>query len=130
MSKDQDRLFEIEEDLVADEEIPYSHWKEVPDRFVEEVFEFWTELHRNSARGRRPVLDTKRRTLIAKAIASHGIDACLDAIRGCWVSPFHQGQNSRGKKYDDIELILRDSAKIENFCSIWDDKNTGGGFLD
>jgi hypothetical protein len=130
MSKDQFHLFEVEEDLVADEEIPYSNWKEVPDKSVQEVFDFWVELHRNSSRGRRPVLDDKRRRLIAKAIVSHGTEACLDAIRGCWVSPFHQGENSRGKKYDDLELILRDASKIENFCRIWDEKNTGGGFLD
>lgn len=130
MSEDQNRLFDVEEDLVADEDIPFSHWKEVPDKLIQEVFDFWVELHRNSPRGRRPVLDSKRRTLIAKAIASHGAEASFDAIRGCLVSPFHQGENSRGKKYDDIELILRDSAKIENFCRVWDEKNTGGGFLD
>lgn len=130
MSKDQDRLFEVEENSVADEDVPFTHWKEVPEKSVREVFDFWVELHRNSTRGRRPVLDSKRWAVIAKAIVSHGTDACFDAIRGCLVSPFHQGQNSRGKKYDDIELILRDASKIEKFCSAWDEKMQGGGFLD
>ena len=129
MSNEQDRLFGVEENLAEDEKL-FANWKSVPDKFIQEVFDLWVSLHRTSARGRRPVLDSKRRTLIAKAIASHSMEACKDAIRGCLVSPFHQGENPSGKKYDDIELILRNASKIENFCRIWDQKNTGGGFLD
>lgn len=125
----QERLFAVEETSVVDEP-SYTDPKQVPPEIVQGIFDFWVELHRTSARGRRPVLDDKRRRVIAKAVVSHGPDACKDAIRGCLVSPFHQGQNARGKKYDDIELILRDSTKIENFCRVFDEKNTGGGFLD
>lgn len=125
----QERLFEVEEFPVV-ENVSYTDPKQVPSVVIKEVFDFWVELHRTSARGRRPVLDDKRRRLIAKAVVSHGPEACKDAIRGCLASSFHQGKNDRGRKYDSLELILRDTAKIESFCRLWDEAKTGGGFLD
>jgi hypothetical protein len=122
MSSDENRLFDVPEKSIIDETIA--------PHLVQEVFDLWVELHRNGTRGRRPVLDANRRKLIIKALHNYGREACLNAIRGCSVSPFHQGENARGKKYDDIELILRDATKIEKFGQIWEEKNTGGGFLD
>jgi hypothetical protein len=43
----------------------------------------------------------------------------MDAISGCAMSDWHMGDNPRGKKYDDIELILRDSAHIERFATMF-----------
>jgi hypothetical protein len=34
------------------------------------------------------------------------------------MSDWHMGDNPRGKRYDDLELILRDSAHIERFATI------------
>jgi hypothetical protein len=44
-------------------------------------------------------------------------DLCL-AIDGCHQSPFHQGENDRGKHYDSLELIVRDGSKVNNFIEI------------
>lgn len=84
---------------------------------VKTVFDLWQELL--CARPRK--LDDKRTRLIKRAISAHGSEECLDAIRGCSVSEWHQGKNPQRKKYTDIELILRDAKHIEMFADIWHD---------
>ncbi|MEY2958735.1 MAG: hypothetical protein RLZZ01_1303 [Actinomycetota bacterium] len=91
---------------------------------VRTVFELWQETL--CARPRR--LDDKRRRLIRRAIDNHGLDECLDAVRGCSVSDWHMGKNPQRKKYTDIELILRDAKHIEMFADTWhahQDDDTG-----
>lgn len=85
---------------------------------VQEVFAHWVSVCRSH--GRRPVLDDKRRRVIAKAVASHGVDTCKAAIDGCKASAWHQGANPRAKTYDEITLILRDAEHIEGFADTAD----------
>lgn len=84
---------------------------------VESVWNFWVKTHREGSENRVKLTD-ERRDRIAWAVAEYGVDSCLEAILGCKLSPFHQGDNDRRRKYDDVELILRDAAKIERFCEI------------
>lgn len=42
----------------------------------------------------------------------------LNAVDGCHRSPFHQGENDRGKKYDTLELIVRDAGHVQSFIEI------------
>lgn len=94
---------------------------------VDQVFEYWVN-KTWSGRGVRPRLSDKRRRLISKAVAEYGVDVCIAAIEGNMLSDFHQGMNGRGKKYNSIELILRDAEKIEGFAnSVLD--NPESGFL-
>lgn len=86
---------------------------------VRQVFDFWVSTFRSSGKGPNPVLSDKRRSKISRAIKDYGVQTCLDAISGCAMSDWHMGDNPRGKKYDDIELILRDSAHIERFATIF-----------
>jgi len=89
---------------------------------VRKAFELWCELHRPATVGtkRQPKLDDKRELLIKKAIAAYDPETVEAAIRGCAISEFHQGKNPRNRKYDDIELILRDAKHIEDFAALWD----------
>ncbi|TXH41479.1 MAG: hypothetical protein E6Q97_37400 [Desulfurellales bacterium] len=57
----------------------------------------------------------KIKTLLA---AGYTVDDLCTAIDGCMLSPWHQGANERGKRYDSLELICRDSAKIEAFIAL------------
>ena len=41
-------------------------------------------------------------------------DLCL-AIDGCHQSPYHMGENERNRKFDSLELIVRDSSKVTQF---------------
>lgn len=92
---------------------------------LQRVFTHWvTTLKPNS---RVPVvLSEKRKRKILQAIDLYGADVCIDAINGCTLSDFHMGRNKSGKKYDDIELILRDSKHIEMFAEMWHDSVDSG----
>jgi hypothetical protein len=97
---------------------------------AKEVFAYWVELHRNSKRGPTPVLSPKRQRIIEKAIkmyAPDGVEVCKDAIEGVLYSSFHMGENASGKKYDSIELLLRDAEHIERFAGLAHDHRASGG---
>lgn len=87
------------------------------DNEVQEVFAFWVETLRFSSAGRTK-LSAKRYKKIEAAIKDYGVETCKSAILGCSESDWHQGRNGRGKKYDDIELILRDARHIEDFARL------------
>lgn len=40
------------------------------------------------------------------------------AIDGCHKDPWHQGQNDRNQRYDSLELIVRDSSKVQKFIEL------------
>lgn len=42
------------------------------------------------------------------------------AIDGIHFSPFHQGENDRGKKYDSLELCMRDGSHVQQFIEVAD----------
>jgi len=44
-------------------------------------------------------------------------DLC-EAIDGCHRSPYHQGANKDGRKYDSLELIMRDGSKVSAFLEM------------
>ena len=66
-----------------------------------------------------------RRRKIKQAIKMYGVQDCKVAIRGCTNSPWHMGHNPQGKRYDDIELILRDEKHIEMFLDLCDRADEG-----
>ena len=121
------RLFEIPKAVT-----PKTMTPAVPISEVEEVFNHWVATFRATGRGPVPILSDKRKSKIARAIKDYGLETCLHAISGCALSDWHMGENPRGKKYDDIELILRDSAHIEKFATIWAEEGHTGrsDFLD
>ncbi len=93
---------------------------------VRSVFDLWVDTHRRPKDGKQkgipPRLDAKREAIIRKAIAMYdGPEAAEAAILGCKLSDFHQGNNPRRKKYDELELILRDAKHIEMFAKVLED---------
>lgn len=86
---------------------------------VTAVFEFWKT---QVGKTRTTKLDTKRRTKIKSALANYGVEQVQQAIIGCTLSPHHMGQNAQNKRYDDIELILRDAKHVEQFLGYYDRK--------
>ena len=100
-----------------------------PQSEVEEVFEYWIAVIKTSKRGLRPVLTDKRKKVIEKAIKWYGVDGCKMAIDGCSKSEFHMGKNKQNKKYDSIELILRDAEHIERFAEIASEMSAEEEFL-
>ena len=60
---------------------------------------------------------TKDRVAKVKARLTEGYspDEIRRAIDGCAASHFHQGDNDRGKLYNDITLICRNGSTLERF---------------
>lgn len=84
-----------------------------------QAFEFWKKTF--SLNGNTTLTDS-RKGVIAKALKTYGIERVKDAILGCSIRPFNNGQNDNGEKYIDIELILRVSKqanKLEFFERYW-----------
>jgi hypothetical protein len=80
---------------------------------VVKVFEAWV-----AATGKDPGrtrLDDKRRRKIVDALKTYPVNEVIEAVEGWKHSPFHAGENERGTVYNDLTLILRDSANIERF---------------
>jgi hypothetical protein len=65
-------------------------------------------------------LSPKRVKLIERALADYGLDPCLAAIDGCAKSDWHMARDPKNRTtfYNSIELIFRDSEKIERFIAI------------
>lgn len=81
---------------------------------ADQVFEHW----KTSLNHPRSILDAKRRRLINERLKEgFSVEDLKLAIDGCKQSPFHQGQNDRHQIYDDISLICRDAAKVEQFMT-------------
>jgi len=45
------------------------------------------------------------------------------AIDGCHKSGFHCGDNKHGRKYQTLDLIVRDSDKVQQFIEIYEDES-------
>jgi hypothetical protein len=81
------------------------------DETVKNIFAIWCE-KMNSPRSR---LDANRKRLIVNALKKYTENDLVAAITGCAMSPFHMGMNPDGKKYNGLDLILRNAEKIEQF---------------
>lgn len=87
--------------------------EELPPRTaVEIVFDAWKASTKKTAATR---LDPKRTRLIIAALKDYPLEDVLDAVRGWEHSPHHRGENSEGKQWNDLGLLLRDAGKIEQF---------------
>lgn len=84
------------------------------DADVNAVFEAWKE----STGHPRAVLDKARRKKIEDRLKDYTVAELIVAVRGIARSAFHMGENDGHKKYDDITLILRDSAHVEQFANL------------
>lgn len=79
-----------------------------------QVFEHWRQTLNHPKAKATP----ERKRIIARALKAYSVEECQRAITGCSRSPHHMGQNDRGTRYDDLELILRDAKHIEGFLRL------------
>ena len=82
------------------------------------VFDHWVSVMRTGRPGPRPAFTPKRRKLLERSLTYYDLPTLLLAVDGCALSDFHMGQNSRGRRYDSLELIFRDAEHIERFAGI------------
>lgn len=86
----------------------------VPTDLVNQIFQDWKTvlLHPTSKLGK------KRGDVIREAVRmGYTAEQMHNAFIGCARSSFHAGFNEQGKKYDDLELILRNEKNIDRFIS-------------
>ena len=88
--------------------------------FIKDVFDEWVKSTKRTAATK---LDSKRRSLIERALKDYPFEDVLDAVDGWRFSSHHRGENSDGKVWNDLALILRDAAHIEQFRDL---KRKGG----
>lgn len=81
----------------------------VPSRHIDLVFKHWQEVHGHPEA--KP--SEKRRRLISQRLKEYTLEELREAISGYALSPFHMGDNDNGRKYDSLELILRDAKQVE-----------------
>lgn len=56
--------------------------------------------------------------VVAMFKEGYTVDDLKMAIDGCHRSPFHCGENDRGKTYQSLDLIVRDSSHVNQFMEI------------
>ena len=82
---------------------------------VEHIFDRW-KMTMGHPRAR---LDPKRAKAIRGMLAcGYTVEDLELAVFGCSISPFHQGQNDRATKFDDIALICRDAEHVDRFIAL------------
>jgi hypothetical protein len=82
---------------------------------IEAVFTRW----KATMGHQRARLDPKRAKAIrGMLMVGYTVEDLELAIFGCSVSSFHQGQNDRCQRYDDIALICRDAEHVDKFIAI------------
>ncbi|WP_010598993.1 hypothetical protein [Rickettsiella massiliensis] len=86
----------------------------------EQLFKHWQQTMNHP----KAKLDKKRRKTINQALETYTVEDLKKAIDGCSKTAFNMGQNDNKQRYDDIELILRDSAHIDRFIHQSEATNT------
>ncbi|HSW94316.1 MAG TPA: hypothetical protein VLJ15_08200 [Gammaproteobacteria bacterium] len=81
---------------------------------IQEVFKYWQDVLNHP----RAKLDNKRHRKITQALKlGYSVADLKQAIDGCAKTPFNMGENNSNQRYDDLDLIIRDSAHIDRFVS-------------
>lgn len=80
-----------------------------------ELFTYWCETHHHP----NATLSQRERQRLRCALQEgYTVDECRQAIDGCRRSPFHQGDNRQGVRYDSLTLIFRDREHIDRFIQL------------
>lgn len=83
------------------------------DGSVNEIFAYWQSAM-NSPRSK---LGADKKKKILTALKTYSVEEIKKAILGCAMTPFNMGDNDQQTKYNGLELILRNSEKIDKFIS-------------
>lgn len=80
---------------------------------VREIYEYW--LHATKRTATRYKLTGERRTKIEARLRSYSVEDIKKAIDYVAQSDFHQGENDRNQRYDDITTICANDTRMENY---------------
>ena len=94
----------------------------VSEADMQELFDYWKDSFNKRS---STVFDEARRKKIGVALNNYSMEVCKQAIKGCSLSPWHNGQNPNNKKYTDLSLIFRNADKVEYFLDIYENEAKG-----
>lgn len=78
------------------------------------VFDYWKQVMDSP----KSNLDRKRKAAIeARLRDGFSVEDLKAAINGCRKTPHNMGDNDRGQKFNDIELICRNAPNVERFMN-------------
>jgi hypothetical protein len=108
----------IKETVIQNKQETNKHLKDMSvspkhDESVKEVFQHWQTVMSSP----RSKLGDDRKKQIAKALKTYSVEELKKAITGCSMTPFNMGDNDQKTKYNGLDLILRNSEKIDKFIS-------------
>lgn len=87
--------------------------EEVESPEAVEVFTHWRQV---MGKNGRTAFDRKRKSAVqARLRDGYSVDDLKRAVDGCAKTPHNMGQNDRGERFDDLELICRDSGRVDRF---------------
>ena len=96
--------------------------EQVKSAFLEARQDYYWQ--KNGKKARAPNLDGPELSkLIDKALNRHGVEQCMAAARGIFLSPWHRGENPNGTEYLTLNLALRIDRKgnrVEQFSELWE----------
>lgn len=85
-----------------------------PRGAAQAVFEHWKAVMGKP----RAIFDDKRKAAVERRLGEGRSVADLkQAIDGCAKTPHNMGQNDRGQRFDDLELICRNGPNVERFMA-------------
>ena len=88
-------------------------------RDIRAVYDHYRESHPRS-HPKPKSNSTEWRKIKARLAEGYSVDDLKTAIDGCHKSPYHCGENSAGKTYQSLELIVRDSSHVQQFIELAD----------
>ena len=84
---------------------------------ISEVFIHWQTVF---GKEKSKLSDERKKKIRARLKEGFTVVELKNAINGCFHSDFHRGENEQRKSYDELTLILRDTAHVEQFVSYLD----------
>ncbi len=91
-----------------------------------EVFSHWQAVMEHPG---AKLTGDRRAKILARFREGYTVEQMRQSIDGCKLSPFHMGDNDRGRKFDALTLILRDGEHVERFISWAESPPNGKGYL-
>lgn len=77
-----------------------------------DVFDYWKFVFKKT----QAVFSKERRKAVqARLDDGYAVEKLKDAVLGCSKTAHNMGQNERGEKYIDLELICRTAAQVDRF---------------
>lgn len=81
---------------------------------IAEIFDHWQQVMKKP---QARLIITRSRAIAGRLREGYSVADIKSAIDGCRMSPFHMGENDAGNIYNDLTLICRNGAKLEQFIA-------------